>query len=306
MPLQIEHRPDNFDDFIGNESAIEGLIAALNRDDVPRSYLFTGIPGSGKTSLAFIIKDEFEINDIDFFYYNSANTRGIDTVRQIASDSRLAPMISDYKIYVMDEIHAQTTQSLEALLLLLENPPEKTIFILCTSEPEKLKLSIKRRCFQCNLQPATDAEIKEVLKSISHSENKNIPEAIKNIITISCQKSIGMAVAMLDAIIDLSEEKDMLKIIDNMKGVADSEGIAICRALVKRNWNVISELLSNFNGMEESLRYMILSYFSKILLAKNTKMHTRALNIIINFSETFIYNKRAGLIAACYLSCHDK
>ena len=303
MPLQISHRPKTFDDFVGNNSAIESLISALEKENFPRSFLFTGMPGCGKTTLAFLLKTEFEVNDIDFFYYNSANTRGIDTIRQISSNSKLAPMASEYKFYVLDEVHAQTSQSMEALLLLLENPPERTVFILCTSEPEKLKLAIKRRCFQCNLKPASEREIKILLSDVLQVEQAVMSNNITNAIVQASLGSLGLAVAILDAVIDMTDEDQILDVIAGMRGVVDSEGIEICKALIGRNWDKISTLLSAYKGEAESIRYLILSYFSKVLLSKNKKAHAQALTIIVNFSESFIYSKNAGLIAACYLSC---
>lgn len=304
MPLQNTHRPDSFENFIGNDSVINSLISALDRDDIPRSYLCTGVPGSGKTSIAFILKNEFEIEDIDFYYYNSANTRGIDTVRQIAQDSKLAPMSSTYKMYILDESHQISGAAAEALLLLLENPPTKTIFILCTSEPEKLKLSIKRRCFQCNLQPASDKNIRTALQAILQIEKTAISDTLSKAIVDAAQGSIGMSVAILDAIIDMSDEDQMLDVIASMKGVADTEAIEICRSLMNKNWSIVSQLLINFTGEPESLRYMVLAYFSKVLVSKGTAKDVQALSIIINFSESFMYTKKAGLIAACYISCH--
>ena len=306
MPLQISHRPKTFDDFIGNDSTIESLISALERKDFPRSFLFTGLPGSGKTTLAFILKEEFEINDIDFFYYNSANTRGIDTIRQIANDSKLAPMAGEYKFYVMDECHQITGTAAEAMLLLLENPPERTVFILCTSEPEKMKLALKRRCFQCNLKAASEREIKTLLADVLQTKQATISDAITKAIVAASLGSLGMAVAILDAVIGMTEEEQILDVIAGMRGVVDSEGIEICRALMGRKWDKVSGLLSNYKGEAESLRYLILSYFSKILLSKNKKLHLLALNIIVNFSESFMYSKNGGLIAACYLSCHNE
>ena len=306
MPLQTTYRPNDFGSFIGNKDIVESLEVALDREDSPQSFLFTGLAGGGKTTMANILKNYFECADMDYYYYNSANTRGIDTIRDIAVNCHLAPMGGSKKMYVLDEAHGVTAAAAEALLLLLENPPKDTLFILCTSEPEKLKLAIKRRCFQCNFKPLPEKEIIAVLTNILKEEFEEVddfPIEVLKAISVSCQGSAGMAVAMLDAVVDMEEEKAQLSVIESMRGVNDAEGIDICRALTKRDWNALSILLSDFNGEPESLRYMILSYFSTILLSKQKGGHKNAVNIIMLFSESFIYSKKAGLIATCYLAC---
>jgi len=302
MPLQTNYRPHTFDTFVGNTAQIEALQIAITREDFPHSFLCTGIAGSGKTTLATILKKHFQCSDMDYYYYNAANTRGIETIRDISVNCHLAPMGGPLKIYVLDEAHQITGTAIEALLLLLENPPQNTIFILCTSEPEKLKLSIKRRCFQCNLSPLNENDLIVVLKHILHSEQvTDIAPDILNAISTACQGSAGMAVAMLDAVIDILELDVQFAVIESMRGVNDSEGIEICRALIKKEWGTLQQLLLAFTGEPESLRYMILSYFSKILLGKNKKLYTHASNILLVFSESFMYSKKAGLINACFL-----
>jgi DNA polymerase-3 subunit gamma/tau len=305
MPLQTIHRPDTFTKFIGNTEAVEALDIAVNREDFPHSFLFTGIAGCGKTTLAWIMKKHFNCADMDYYYYNAANTRGIDTIRDISVNCHLAPMGGPKKIYVLDEFHQVTGAATEAMLLLLENPPKDTLFILCTSEPEKLKLSIKRRCFQCNLKPVTDKEALKILNQILTVEKvDDMPPAVLQEIAKSCQGSAGMAVALLDAVIDIEDEKTQLSVIDGMRGVNDAEGIDICRALSKKSWKDVAPLLSAFNGEPEALRYLILSYFSKILLSNNKRSHGQALEVIMTFSESFMYSKKAGLISCCYIACN--
>ena len=306
MPLQTTYRPNDFGSFIGNKDIVEALEVALEREDSPQVFAFFGIAGSGKTTMANILKNYFECADMDYYYYNSANTRGIDTIRDISVNCHLAPMGGSKKMYILDEFHQVTSSGQEAMLLLLENPPKDTIFIICTSEPEKLKLSIKRRCFQCNFKPLPEKEIITVLTNILKEEFEDagdFPIEVLKAISTACQGSAGMAVSMLDAVVDMEDEAAQLSVIESMRGVNDTEGIDICRALMKRDWNTLSTLLSAFNGEPESLRYMILSYFSKILLGKQKGGHKNAVNIIMLFSDSFMYSKKAGLIATCYLAC---
>ncbi|MCK5861716.1 MAG: hypothetical protein KAH38_04475, partial [Candidatus Hydrogenedentes bacterium] len=302
--LQTDYRPQSFANFVGNEPIMKGLQEALAREDFPRVFLFTGMAGSGKTTGAFLLKNYFGCSDMDTMYYNSANTRGIDTIREITVNSQLSPINSKVRLYILDEIHGVSGAAAESLLLLLENPPARTIFALCTSEPDKIKLSIKRRCFQVNLKPLETKDIVTILNNILIAEEiDDMPKKVLLRIAEYCQGSAGMAVSLLDSVIDILDEEQQLIILDGMRGVTDTEGIDICRALMTRNWKTLQPLLTAYNGEAESMRYLVLSYFSKILLSKNTKNHPLALSIIELFGESWMYSRKAGLIASCYLAC---
>ncbi len=302
--LQTEYRPSTFNEFIGSSAAIGGLQEAIARENFPRVYLFTGIPGSGKTTAAFLLRNYFKCSDMDTSYYNSANTRGIDTIREIAINSTLAPMHGKMRIYILDEVHQVSGAASEAMLLMLENPPTNTIFALCTSEPEKLKTSIKRRCFQVNLKPLSKKEITTVLNNILEKEEvTDISDRVLAEIADGCQESAGMAVNMLDAVIDVLDEEKQIEILIGVKGVGEAEGIEICRALMGGNWKEVRPLLVNFKGDAESLRYLILAYYTKVLLSKNRASYPHALDVINLFSESFMYSRVSGLVASCFMAC---
>lgn len=140
MPLHTNYRPESLDEIVGNEAAIESLRSVLSREkDIPHSYFLTGLPGGAKTTTARIIKIILGIERGDYYEYNTANTRGIDTIRDISSGCEMMPMFGSRKMYMMDECHQLTGPAMEAMLKLLEEPPPHVYFAMCTSEPEKIK-----------------------------------------------------------------------------------------------------------------------------------------------------------------------
>jgi DNA polymerase-3 subunit gamma/tau len=208
MTLNVDYRPQSLDEMVGNEAGITSLRSKLKCDDIPKSYFFTGAPGCGKTTLAYVIKEELKISDFDFHEYDAANTRGIDTIREIKANVAKAPMDGDRKLYLIDEAHQVTGTAMEALLKLLETPPKHVIVVLCTSEPEKIKpntlKAVRRRCFELEVKTLTRGKILNLLKEILEAEEApDFPDKILKKIATSCWGSPGQALSLLDSVIDM-------------------------------------------------------------------------------------------------------
>ena len=144
--LPIKYRPQYFDEVAGNKDAVAQCEAILKRSlaTIPRSWLFTGPSGTGKTTLARILRYELDCSDADFHEFNTSNTRGIDTIREITSKARLSPMDGKIQVYLLDECHQLTKDAQNALLKALEDTPKHTFFMLCTTNPEKSRSYLRR------------------------------------------------------------------------------------------------------------------------------------------------------------------
>lgn len=171
----------------------ERLSSVLQSGKIPHAFLFAGPKGTGKTSAARIIakavncvgkdKKDFEPcgkceqclsitagNNLDVLEIDAASNRGIDDIRDLREKIKLAPTVSKYKVYIIDEAHMLTIEAFNALLKTLEEPPEHAIFILCTTAPEKLPETIISRCMRFNFKQASPAEIASKLKKIAQEE----------------------------------------------------------------------------------------------------------------------------------------
>jgi DNA polymerase-3 subunit gamma/tau len=307
MPLQHVYRPTNFNEFAGNDSTIESLMAVLERKkDIPHSYLFTGPSGCGKTTLAHILKKELGISDMDFYVYNASNTRGIDTIRQIQEMAQFSSLNGNRKMYLLDETHQVTGAAQEALLLLLENPPPHVFIALCTTEPDKLKPTIKRRCHQAEVKRLEEKDITAFLLSILELEKiKDYSGKVIERIAETSDGSPGLALSLLDSVIELDEDMAM-KAIESVT-INEKSVIDLCRALLdtkntqSAKWTKIKKILNGIDGEPESIRHAVLGYFTKVMLSDNG--NDLAADILSLFTESFIYSGRAGLVLACYLSC---
>ena len=313
MALQVDYRPQTLDELFGNAHVKDSLSKVLARKDPPHSYLFTGQPGVGKTSLARIIKNILKISDSNFYEYNAANTRGIDTIRDITDNSRYMGIGENpKKLYLLDECHRQTVDSMNAMLKLLEEPPNHCYFVLCTAEIETVKATIKnaikRRCHEYELSPLTPMETIQLLKTILRKEGIDPTSRLSVLkkIATSCEGRAGVALKLLDQILEITDEEKAIKIIEKAV-VSESTVIELCRLLNNpkldgaAKWPKIQKAIKDLKEANEaeSVRYAVLGYFTSVLLSNGWSMRTARL--MTYFSDSFMYSGWGSFSAACCL-----
>jgi DNA polymerase-3 subunit gamma/tau len=314
MRLNTLYRPRTLEDFVGNESSISSLKSVIEREDIPPSFLFIGPAGCGKTTLARAVRHIVGVQDIDFFEYNTANTRGIDTVREIASNCSLAAH-GKRKYYLLDEFHRITGPALDALLKVIEEPPKRVYFALCTSEPESIATkqydAVSRRCHRVELKRLGRTDITRLLKSILSKENiANFPDSLVRKIAASCNGSPGHALSLLDQIIDMPDEEAALKAIEDVT-VKENSIQELCRVLLNpkqtesAKWKECQSIIKDLDADPEGARRAICGYLNVVLLdpSKSFKYCEGIIGIASLFTESFMYTGKVGLTAACYLAC---
>jgi DNA polymerase III gamma/tau subunit len=304
MPLHTIHRPQTLDDIIGNESVVESLRAVLSRDkDRPHSFLFTGNSGCGKTSMSRILKHELQCADSDFYLYNSSNTRGIDSIRDIQESCQFAPMNGDVKLFSMEECHMWTPQAMESVLVLLEEPPPHVYFVLCTTEPEKLKPTVRRRCHSYEMKPLNTIQLNKLISRTLLKEGvKEFPDDVINKIISVCDGSPGKALNLLDTVIDVADDEHAFKVIEEAS-ISESNIAEIARMLLSGNglWSSIARMIEGLTGEPESLRRAFLGYFGKVLLNPQSNFDKVAA-IMMNFMEPVFNTGKPGIALAIYFA----
>ena len=305
MPIQTIYRPQTLDEVVGNESVVQSLELVLNREnDKPHSFLFTGPAGTGKTSMSRILKNELKCSNSDFYLYNSSNTRGIDSVREIQENCQFSPMNGPIKLFCLEECHQITGPAQEALLVLLEEPPEHVYFALCTTEPGKLKPTLKRRCHSYEMKPLNTIQLNKLINSVLQREGiQKFPDDVVNKIISVCEGSPGIALKLLDMVIDIADDEQAFKAIENST-ISESNIAEIARMLIngKGQWQSIASMISGLSGEPESLRRAFLGWFSKALLNSKGQKADRVAEIQMEFMEPLFNTGIAGLRLEIYLA----
>jgi len=312
MPaFQVLYRAKTLEDLIANKASLSSLKKILQRDNPPNAFLITGPAGTGKTTLGRIIKDMLKCSRSDFTELNASDDRGIDAVRTLADGMRTMPLSGKTKVILLDEAHMLTKPAQEALLKSLEEPPKYVHWIICTTNPETLKPTLKRRCHQYTMQRVMDEDMKQLLKNIILKEKKktaNYPGPVIHKLINIAEGSPGQAMKLLDQIIDLTDPKEMMSVLDNVSFSDESGDIAdICKILVDdrmkdepTRWKKLAPLLKNLDIDPESGRRVVLSWMTTTLLSRES---ARIAYVMDNFKDNFFDNGKAGFVLACYKSC---
>ena len=180
--LYLKYRPQKIEE-LGLVSVRDMLWKMLEGKTLPHAWLFSGPRGTGKTSAARILAKMINGNDKelnleiemgscpDVIEIDAASNRGIDEIRELRDKIKLAPMRAKFKVYIVDEVHMLTTEAANALLKTLEEPPPHAIFVLCTTDPEKLPETVISRCTRIQFKRPSLEEITDKLKIVVRARN---------------------------------------------------------------------------------------------------------------------------------------
>ena len=299
--LHLEERPTTFKEVIGQKEACQQLVKlAQGPGGIPHCLLFTGPSGCGKTTLARIVRKKLECADNDFYEVNAANDRGIDMVRDIQMRVGLSPIAGKTRVWLIDECHQTTADAQGAFLKLLEEPPAHVYFMLATTNPKKLRKEIRTRCTEIPVRELKGDEILSLVRTVAEKHGTGISSDVGIKLSEVAEGSARKALVLLQQIIGLPDNKTMIEALQ--KNDPQRAAIEIARALMgKKPWSVVAELLRNCDEEPESIRWMILSYFSKVALGG--KGSERAIQIMEEFQYNYFDTKKHGLIMSCYRAC---
>lgn len=200
------YRPTSFDDVIGQQLVKDILTKSLEKNVIKHAYLFSGPKGIGKTTLARIFAGELnQVNanpeaKLDIIEMDAASNTGIDDIRQLLESAKSEPLSAPYKIYIIDEVHMLSKPAMNALLKILEEPPEYIIFLLATTNPEKLIPTVLSRLTKLPLQAHTIKDITGRLAHIASEEQIQIDEEALELIAKRSEGSQRDAINLLETV----------------------------------------------------------------------------------------------------------
>ena len=230
--LALKYRPSDFGDLVGQEIIGETILNSVKLNKIPNAYLFTGIRGVGKTTIARIVAKSLNCskgieklckenlcenceaisasNHIDVLEMDAASKTGVDDVRDLIEFSRYGPSSAKYKIFIIDEVHMLSKQAFNALLKTLEEPPEYLKFIFATTEVKKIPITVISRCQRFDLPRIKSQELFDYIKKIKDKEKGNISDDVIRLIVKISEGSVRDALSLLDrAIITFPNDKEL-------------------------------------------------------------------------------------------------
>ena len=306
--LALKYRPQTFDQLIGQEVVSETITNSIKLNKVPNAYLFTGIRGVGKTTIARIVAKSLNClngienictdnlcescesitnsRHIDVLEQDAASKTSVDDVRDLIEFSRYGPTSAKYKIFIIDEVHMLSKQAFNALLKTLEEPPEYLKFIFATTEIKKIPITVVSRCQRFDLSRIKSTKLFEFLKKIKDKEKGKVSdEALKLIVKIS-EGSVRDALSLLDrALLSLDNDKELdLDTAQKIFGYFDkSQLIDLFELIIKGEETKVIEIYRKIydQGIEPKIfinDFLELVYYFKNINSLNLESTNFSLN----------------------------
>jgi DNA polymerase-3 subunit gamma/tau len=303
-----KYRPQSFRELVGQDHIKETLSSQVKSGRIAQAYLFCGTRGTGKTTTARILakaincqkqkngepcnrcvlcRDFTEGRNLDLVEIDAASNRGIDEIREIIEKVKFAPNQAKYKVFVIDEAHMLTREAFNALLKTLEEPPSHAIFILATTEPQRLPLTILSRVQRFDFKRVAPADIAKRLNMISRKEKLKIDDDVISVICETADGSFRDAESLLDQvasyvgkrikmadlelILGISDQKSIVKLIDHLINNDPKSAILLINDLITGGHD-----LAFFNKN-------LIEYLRKLLLIKTGAVTGR--EIFIDFQK---------------------
>ena len=242
--LARKWRPHAFAELVGQEHVVTALANALTRGRLHHAYLLTGTRGVGKTTLARILAKSLNCERgvsatpcgecgacrdidagrfVDLLELDAASNTGVENMREILDNARYAPTVGRYKVYLIDEVHMLSKGAFNSMLKTLEEPPEHVKFVLATTDPQKIPVTVLSRCLQFNLTPLPRALIVERLAHILRAENIAFDDAALPLLAAGAQGSLRDALSLLDQAIAYGGGEVREPGVRTMLGVVDRD-----------------------------------------------------------------------------------
>lgn len=260
-----KYRPQSFKEVLGQEHVVSALEGALKLGRVSHAYLFSGSRGTGKTSVARILARSLGTSDADLYEIDAASNRGIDDIRLLREAVSATPFESKYKVYIIDEAHMLTKEAWNALLKTLEEPPPHALFILATTELEKVPETIISRCQTFTFKRPSQKVLREAAEHIAKKEGFSIEPPAAELVALLADGSYRDAQGILQKAMGTSpDRKIILAEVEKITGAPKGSLVnSVIEAVEKK------DAAAGLSALGKAAAQNIeMKVFAKLLLAK--------------------------------------
>jgi DNA polymerase-3 subunit gamma/tau len=290
LALYRKYRPVSFDDVVGQEQLVQLLTTTIKEKKITHAYLFCGGRGTGKTTVARIFARDIGCNPEDIIEIDAASNRGIDEIRELREAVRTSPFSSPYKVYIVDEAHMLTKEAANALLKTLEEPPSHVIFILATTDPEKLPQTIVSRCQKIIFKQPDIKTLADRLTHVAHKEGKKLGGESAELLARHGKGSYRDALGMLEQALALSSGDVLHEDVVALLGTPNQELLLVLlESLCTKN---IQHIVETVESLQTSHGVALRAYDEFIELTRQA--------LLIRIGKTKTDNKELARIVTMY------
>ncbi|MBD2597310.1 DNA polymerase III subunit gamma/tau [Nostoc spongiaeforme FACHB-130] len=303
QPLHLKYRPLTLSEVIGQEHIVRTLINAIALQKIAPAYLFSGPKGTGKTSTARIIAKSLNCqssnepttkpcgecnsckgitasSSVDVTELDAASNSGVELIRELISTIQFAPVEGRFKIFIIDECHALSSQSWQALLKTIESPPRHVVFIFCTTELHKVPETIVSRCQKFDFKRVPVSLVASYLEQISHQESINIAPSAVTAVAKANKGHLRDSLKLLDQLTLLGEEEITSNWVWELSGtIPEYDLLTVCENIIKGeirgNLGILQDWIES--GKLPTAIHTSLVNFLKDLLVCKTNLNSRHL-----------------------------
>jgi len=235
--LYRAYRPQKFSDVHGQGQVTDVLKAAIKNKKIAHAYLFCGTRGTGKTTVARILAKELGVSDKDLYEIDAASNRGINEIRELRESVNVIPFDSPYKFYIIDEAHMLTKEAWNAFLKTLEEPPPHVVFVLATTERDKVPDTIQSRCEIYIFKQPSREMLAEVVADVAQEEGYSLEQSAAELIALLAEGSFRDSLSILQKVLTVSKDTRVdVAEVEKVTGAPRSEVLrSLMRALAEKD-----------------------------------------------------------------------
>ena len=308
--LYRKYRPQKFEDVVGQKVIVKTLCNAILNNKITHAYLFAGPRGTGKTSIAKIFAKTINCENlsnltpcnectsckqfnnkqtVDIIEIDAASNNGVEEIREIKNKVNLVPTNGKYKVYIIDEVHMLTTAAFNAMLKTLEEPPKNVIFILATTEPHKIPLTILSRCQRYDFKKISNNEIVERLQYIVNNEQISVENGVLEMISEISNGGMRDSIGLLDQLITYCDDIIKVEDVHEINGTINNEQMFdLVNKIVKRDYESVYNLIDIYSNDGKNLSKILENIINFL---KNVLIYANCSNYFQNEQEKDFYDQ---------------